>query len=253
MRLLHSGIHPRGQVHDMKIDCYTICWNEEEFLPYFLRHYRTFCRSITVFDNQSTDRSRNLCRDAGASVVEWDTGNQQDNNLMCDIKNTCWKSSDADYVVVCDVDEIVCGLDRLLPSPNAVLRCRGWQMVGQGEPPELTRLALPDELYSKCAVFDPHVQALKYSCGCHDCTPAGHKGTIDSRLDLLHYSMRSEDNMVSRWKRYAARASAADRAAGWGAQYYLPEAEQRARYREARENAVQLPSTIIPAFAARPR
>lgn len=45
-----------------RIHVYTICWNEERFLPYFLRHYGAFAEEITVFDNGSDDNSVAIAR-----------------------------------------------------------------------------------------------------------------------------------------------------------------------------------------------
>ena len=44
----------------MKITLYTICYNEQEMLPYFLNHYSKMVDKIVVYDNQSTDNSRQI-------------------------------------------------------------------------------------------------------------------------------------------------------------------------------------------------
>ncbi len=35
----------------MNIDVYSICYNEETILPYFIRYCKTFARNISVYDN----------------------------------------------------------------------------------------------------------------------------------------------------------------------------------------------------------
>ena len=44
----------------MKITLYTICYNEQEMLPYFLNHYSKMVDKIVVYDNYSTDNSRQI-------------------------------------------------------------------------------------------------------------------------------------------------------------------------------------------------
>jgi glycosyltransferase involved in cell wall biosynthesis len=246
--LLYQCVYSRRDLHDMTIDCYTICWNEEAFLPYFLRHYRHFCRNIFVLDNESDDNSRDICREAGATVIDWKTDGQQDNEAMRSIKNTCWKGSDADYVVVCDIDEIVCGLDKLGPSRGRVVRCAGWQMVGNGQPPEQIRLATPDGMFCKCSVFSPAITEIGYNHGCHVSNPVGHSVIADNLCNMLHYGMLSMDSMLHRWSRYAARASESDRRNHWGQQYYDPVEMQKERYRTTLARAVSLPVDIYPHF-----
>jgi glycosyltransferase involved in cell wall biosynthesis len=47
---------------NMKIWAYAICWNEEVMLPYYLKHYEKFCEKIIIYDNMSTDNSRNIIK-----------------------------------------------------------------------------------------------------------------------------------------------------------------------------------------------
>jgi glycosyltransferase involved in cell wall biosynthesis len=46
----------------MKVGLTAPCFNEERFLPYFLRHYSTFCDKIFIFDNCSTDKSKEIIK-----------------------------------------------------------------------------------------------------------------------------------------------------------------------------------------------
>jgi glycosyltransferase involved in cell wall biosynthesis len=57
----------------MNIHVYTVAYNEELLMPFFLRHYKRFANHITVFDNESTDKTAELAKAAGANVVAFST------------------------------------------------------------------------------------------------------------------------------------------------------------------------------------
>jgi glycosyltransferase involved in cell wall biosynthesis len=107
----------------MKIDLYTVCYNEELILPYFFRHYKQFCDNITIFDNYSTDNSIKIAQNAGANIIQFNTNNIFDDNVHVNIKNNCWKESKADWVIIIDVDEFVYhpNLIEILKKTNATI------------------------------------------------------------------------------------------------------------------------------------
>ena len=39
---------------------YALCWNEEKMLPHFFRHYDALVDRYFIFDNASSDRSREM-------------------------------------------------------------------------------------------------------------------------------------------------------------------------------------------------
>ena len=41
----------------MKLSVYTVCYNEQQLLPFFLRHYTQWASRIVIWDNCSTDAS----------------------------------------------------------------------------------------------------------------------------------------------------------------------------------------------------
>ena len=88
----------------MTIDVFSLCYNEEIILPYFLNHYKKFVRNFTIYDNMSTDNSVNIMNEYGVNVIPYDTQGKMDESTYLNIKNTCCKGSDADWVIVCDMD-----------------------------------------------------------------------------------------------------------------------------------------------------
>jgi glycosyltransferase involved in cell wall biosynthesis len=91
----------------MKIDVFTTCYNEQIILPYFLKHYKKFANNITVYDNMSTDNSVKIMNEYGVNVIQFDTNGKFEESVLMNIRNNCWKNSDADWVIVCDTDELI--------------------------------------------------------------------------------------------------------------------------------------------------
>ena len=59
----------------MKVTLYTICYNEQEMLPYFLNHYSKMVDKIVVYDNQSTDNSRKILesfKDCELEIIDYE-------------------------------------------------------------------------------------------------------------------------------------------------------------------------------------
>ena len=90
------------------IDVHSICWNEERMLPLFLSHYSGFAARIVVWDNYSDDASQDLVRACPRAELRlYDSGGRSSEDSFLEVKNQCWPSSDADWVIVCDIDELV--------------------------------------------------------------------------------------------------------------------------------------------------
>src|ERR1019366_3564411 len=94
----------------MKINLTTICWNEEYMLPHFLEHY--FSQGvdhITVYDNESTDKSIDICKKYGDKVttIQYNSNNQIRDDIYLEIKNEAWKKNITNWNIVVDVDELI--------------------------------------------------------------------------------------------------------------------------------------------------
>ena len=75
-------------------------------------HYRERfpgCR-IVVNDNMSTDRTAQIAR-ANCCEVIIDTNFRKIDAPLTKIKNSCWKTASTDWVLVCDLDELLVGLE----------------------------------------------------------------------------------------------------------------------------------------------
>jgi glycosyltransferase involved in cell wall biosynthesis len=96
----------------MKIDLYTYCYNDEDFMPFFLSYYTPIVDRITIVDNGSTDDTLKIIKEcakkcdtiikivhSGMKTWDWDLG------LV--IRNSIWKKSRYDIIMWADLDEII--------------------------------------------------------------------------------------------------------------------------------------------------
>ena len=91
------------------ITIYTITYNEGLLIQFMIDHYRERfpgCR-IVVYDNISTDDTVKIALANGCEVIPYDTGGQLQDSRYIQIKNNCWKDAKTDWVLVCDLDELL--------------------------------------------------------------------------------------------------------------------------------------------------
>src|SRR3989338_8384979 len=96
-------------IQNKMITVYTLAYNEELLIQFMIDHYRTRfpgCR-IVVNDNMSTDNTVKIARANGCQVIPYDTNNQIQDRRYMEIKNNCWKDAKTDWVLICDMDELL--------------------------------------------------------------------------------------------------------------------------------------------------
>ena len=188
-----------------KVFVYTVCYNEEFMVPYFLKHY-SFAEKIFVYDNGSTDRSVDLLRqDPRCEVFSFTSKFNDDINRK--IKNNCWKRhrGQCDYVIVCDFDEFLHSnipiIDILQHFRNKnisidLFKAKGFNMASEapldpGLPlVEQVSHGVLDPMYSKVVLFNPNtIRDINYTHGAHEARPVGIRKRLrlGPALNLLHY------------------------------------------------------------------
>ena len=198
----------------ISLEVFAICYNEEILLPFFIEHYKKMGAKITIYDNNSTDSSRKIILDAGCKLFAYDTNNQIRDDIYLKIKNNCWKNSDAEWVIVCDIDEFLeVNFD---VSNYTIINTKGYDIVGM--PP--SRFGVENPLYSKHIMFRrSHFKEIGYNFGCHQCKPVGNISGSKEIATLLHYKYISEDYMYKRKLMYQSRLSELNIKYGWGIEY----------------------------------
>jgi hypothetical protein len=92
---------------DICIHLYALCWNEEKMLPFFFRHYDALVDRYMIFDNDSSDRSRELLESHPRVTLERFAFQDSFLGAARSFYDNCWKASRgvADWVLICNVDE----------------------------------------------------------------------------------------------------------------------------------------------------
>ena len=214
----------------MIIDVFTTCYNEEIILPYFLRHYKGFARNITVYDNMSTDNSLKILEESGVKIIPFNTNEQYDEQTLINIRNKSWKSSDADWVIVCDVDEFIYHKDFvevLSKTDSTLITPNGYEMMSEELP--TTDGQIYGEIkngffkknYSKPCVFKPsEISNINFGPGSHFATPDGNvvdKGDLD--IKLLHYKFINREKLIKQYNIMGNRQSNDSIIKGFGNEY----------------------------------
>ena len=150
----------------IKITIFLLCFNEEALIAHTIAHYRSqfpTC-SIVIVDNGSTDRSISLAIANRADVTFFSSGNQQQEAIMRDVRNTIWKKANDGWIIMADMDEWLVITEKELEEEDrkgtTILTTQGFQIVGDSQTTTLTDLALShlrhgflDEHFSKRILF----------------------------------------------------------------------------------------------------
>lgn len=218
----------------MKVHAHIITFNEAETIHLTIKHYQQFCSKIFIYDNFSTDNTREICESMGCEVKLFGRQGVLDDKEYLKIKNHCWKGSKADWVIVCDADEILMPPNRYTDVYCSIYRTSGWNVfsneIPQNKWAEITT-GIPDEKYSKLVCFDPkRVQEINYVYGCHEANPVGDVRYSEEILTLFHYKhVGGAERIADRHALYASRLSDWNKRWKCGYQYQEPR-EQTIKY-----------------------
>jgi hypothetical protein len=196
--------------HKYKVEVFAICYNEEHIIQAFIDHYKNnFDAKLTFFDNQSTDKTPSIIQKNKCELISFDTNNEIDETNYLRIKNNCWKDSNADYVIVCDVDEF---LEIHTDIQDCTLiKTFGFDIVGDLD----SRMGVYNELYCKYIMFSPkHIKEINYTAGCHYCNPEGKIIENEIPASMLHRKYISEDYLIKRHQEYSNRNSNRNKESG---------------------------------------
>lgn len=209
-----------------KVWSYTICYNEARMLPWFLRHYETWCDRMIFFDDKSTDGSRDIIRsNPKAELRDWPYSTGLDDDRFRELWNSWYREAcgQADWVLMPDCDEILLHPDplRLLSETKAdmvgstglaLISKSGWPIDdGKSQIYDLVRYGTSQENYSKFIAYRPTVN-VEHAHGRH--TYAGRypkcSGVIDPvpRFKLLHcHQLGGVEHVEERNRRNFQRAN----------------------------------------------
>lgn len=214
---------------------YTLAYDEEALLPYWLAHYLAFCERVTVYvDEASTDATAFLAAEAGAVLRFHATGGLDDEGFVAFAQDAYKEArGHADWVVWVDADEFL--YHPRIGERLAELRAQGvtrpvvqgYQMVADAPPSgpapitEQITKGLPAREYSKTCVFSPELDVV-WTPGKHSATVTGADVRDDGAdpLRLLHYRYLGRDWLLARNARNFARMGEAQKGRAHGKETY---------------------------------
>ena len=178
----------------MSVEIFTTVGNMEYIVPLFLKHYKSAFpdATINVYACNSTDNSVKLCEEAGC-VIHSFSGYipYKREQPLTFLKNNRWKESKADWIIVCDIDELCHISQEDLKDLDGVdiIRFCGYNMYDEEDvkDPELMTWGVPSVPYSKCCMFRRSIKNINYKPGAHECVPPVTAKILKDKYKLLHY------------------------------------------------------------------
>lgn len=231
------------------ITVYTVTYNEEFIIEFFINHYRKIfpnCK-IVVYDNYSTDRTVEIAKSFDCDVKYYDTNNRFSDKKIIDIKNNCWKTSKTDWVVVCDCDELIQISEENLKIEEkggiTIFKFNGYNVMNNNDSEvDLENLSFgwPDKSYDKVLLFNKNkIKEINYNYGCHDLNPVGNI-KISNRYDMYHYKFLGKDHTINRYKVFAKRMSEENKTLGLSYHFYSTVEEICKLYDNNKEYLIKL-------------
>jgi len=193
----------------VKIDVYTNVHNEEQILPYYLRHYEQFVDRIFIWEDESTDRSREILQAHPKVILLEPSVHGADDRIWCGYNYKQYRMLSrgvADWVMLADADEFIYHPNLLqvleeLSKDTVIIKCEGWEMMSDHLPTDGGQIY--DEIKtgalngwnSKQVIFKPELNVFHWP-GKHKVPrvePFGAKRVSNTGIKLLHYRYLGED------------------------------------------------------------
>ena len=235
--LIHKKING---IKNPIIHVYSICWNEEKFLPLYLKHYCSFADKIIIYDNESTDNTLKILKEnPKVEIKTYKTNGKLNDFEYLKIKNNAWKKSrgKADWVIVCDVDELLYPRQKqditqtLQKTDKTIFKPEGYEMLSETFPTTDQPLTnqtkgVKSKWFDKKIIFNPHsIVEINYYPGCHEAEPIGIVKYGEQQFYLLHFKRMGLEYIINRYKTFANRMSKNNIEQKMGMHYFMKEKE----------------------------
>jgi len=233
------------------IETFIIAWNEADTIKLTLKHYLQFGKVI-LLDNYSDDGTPEIADKMGAYVQTFGKKGVLDDKEYLKIKNNIWKTSEADYVIVCDADEILKTdlkyLKQEKKKGTTIFKTLGWNVFSNKMPKNEWNIdtGFYDPNFDKKIIFSPKLLNINYTYGCHECRPEGNIKYSEYRIPLFHYrNVGGVERMIQRHKTYRKRMSDFNKRLKLGVHYLTDENKKRREWQNCLENSSPFPPDFI--------
>jgi hypothetical protein len=221
----------------MIIHAHILAWNEEKILPFTLDYYSQFCEKIFIHDNMSTDSSDEIyARYPNVTVLKWSSNNEINEINYVKIKSEAYRkySRDADWVIVCDCDEILYHprllekLEYYKANGITVPKVNGHDMVSDKFPEydgelitKKVKTGSPEVSipFSKNIIFNPKID-VTFGIGAHSFSSNKTIYSNSPELKLLHYKFLGVEYVETLYKSRVERLSDFNKTNKLGEHYF---------------------------------
>ena len=205
-----------------------MAFNEEILMQFMIDHYRSRFPNchIVVYDNESTDKTAEIANNNNCEVINYSTNNQVDDEKLRHLKNNCWKNAATDWVLVCDVDEMLDINEQQLVEEDktgtTIITSEAYNMVNLKDNYDLANIknGVRCESYDKSFLFKKSsINEINYVHGGHRCFPSGKIKKSEKPYLTYHYMNIHPEATYNKFLYTRTRLSEINRRNKWGAQY----------------------------------
>lgn len=207
---------------------FTVVRNEALLMPYWLRHYRTFCDRLIVYDDESDDGTQRIVKEGGGELRPY-PGSGLDDQAMAAFASETYREArgQAEWVVWVDADEFLYALQikarlaALRADGVTLIQTEGYSMIGDAPPVGRgqiyaeCRQGFLNERYGKVCCFDPALD-LTFDPGRHEIRIRGDARQQAEPFKLLHYRYFGQEYHRERNNRNWARLTEANKSSRFG-------------------------------------
>ncbi len=241
----------------MIVHLFAQCWNDENMLPFFFRHYDSLVDHYFFFDDNSTDGTLDILNNHRRVTVQ-PFPHQVENSFSLSeqhLSNACWKTSrgQADWVIVTDIDEHLFHpegrgyLERCAAEGVTLIPALGFQMLSDSAPTpgallcDRYTVGTPWQKMMKMSVFDPNaLREIDYQPGRHKARPLGRLVLPDrDELMLFHYKYLGFEETHQRHQMLNEGLGSADVESGWAHKYEWTRDQLRADWDGFSRDAIE--------------